>query len=134
MAVGTQIPGTQQLYLTHDGQHAPGAHLPVTGPVSTGARYLALLRAGRSAAQQLAQRACAGPMHRSAHCHLDRFQIDGAGLALLLEDEPQQRAYFPFEFFLDRFGRFFSCGVSVSSTGRVRQIFSLVWIKVRLSS
>ena len=72
-------------------------------------------------------------MHRSPHCHLDRFQTDASGLALLLKDKLQQRVYFPFDFLVDDFRRFFSCGVSVSSTGLARQIFSLVSIKVRLS-
>ena len=86
------------------------------------------------APQQLAQRGCSGSMHRRPHRHLDRFQIDAACLALLLEDKPKQRAYFPLDFLLDRLRRFFSCGVSVSSTGLARQTFSLVSIKVRLSS
>jgi hypothetical protein len=59
-----------------------------------------------------------GSVHGSPHGHFDRFQIESAGLALLLEDQPQQRAYFPFDFLPDRFRRFFSCGVRVSSTGR----------------
>jgi hypothetical protein len=73
-------------------------------------------------------------MHRRPHGHLDRFQIESAGLALLLKDEPEYRAYFPLDFLTDRFRRFFSCGVSVSSPGLTRQIFSLVSIKVRISS
>ena len=73
-------------------------------------------------------------MHGSSHRHLDRFQIEPASLALVVENKMQQRAYFPFDFLPDRFRRFFSCGVSVSSTGLARQIFSLVTIKVRLSS
>ena len=44
------------------------------------------------------------------------LQIESAGLAPLRKDKPQQRAYFPFDFLTDRFGRFFSCGVSVSSS------------------
>lgn len=73
-------------------------------------------------------------MHRRPHRHLDGLQIDGAGFALLLEDKPQERVYFPFDFLPDRFRRFLSCGVSESSIGRARQIFSLVSIKVRFSS
>jgi hypothetical protein len=73
-------------------------------------------------------------MHRSPHRHLDRFQIESASLALVLENDTQQRAYFPFDFLPDRFRRFFSCGVTVSSTGLARQIFSFVSTKVRLSS
>jgi hypothetical protein len=86
------------------------------------------------APQQLAQ--CRRPslMHSRSHGHLDCLQIESAGLALFLKDEPEYRAYFPLDFLLDRFRRFFSCGVRVSSTGRTRQIFSLVSIKVRLSS
>jgi hypothetical protein len=75
-----------------------------------------------------------GSMHSSADSHLDRFQVESAGLALVLEDQPQQRVYLPFDFPPDRFFNFFSCGVSVSSTGRASQISSFVSIKVRLSS
>jgi hypothetical protein len=72
-------------------------------------------------------------MHRRPHRHLDRFQIESGSLALVLENETQQRAYFPFDFLPDSFRRFFSSGVRVSSTGLARQIFSLVSIKLRLS-
>ena len=37
----------------------------------------------------------------------------------------EQAAYFPFDLLFNGFGRLFSCGVSVSSTGRKRQIRSL---------
>jgi hypothetical protein len=57
--------------------------------VAAGARYLTIIQAGRIAPQQLAQRGCSGSMHRRSHRHLDRFQIDAACLALLLEDQPQ---------------------------------------------
>src|SRR5208283_2325350 len=134
MTLRTQIPGAQELDLAHGGQHMPGTHLAVTGFVSAGTRDLALVRTGRIVTQQLAQGGRAGPMHRRPHGHLDRFQIEFAGLALLLKDEPEYRAYFPLDFLTDRFRRFFSCGVSVSSTGLTRQIFSLVSIKVRISS
>jgi hypothetical protein len=93
--------------------------------VTAGAGHLALIRARRIAPQQLAQRGGTDSMHGSPHGHLDSIQIESAGLALLLKDKPQQRAYFPFDFLPDRFGCFFSCGVSVSSTGLARQIFSL---------
>jgi hypothetical protein len=46
-------------------------------------------------------------MHGSPHRHLDRFQVESASLALVLKNKPQQRAYFPFDFLPDRFGRFF---------------------------
>jgi hypothetical protein len=73
-------------------------------------------------------------MHGGAHGHLDRLQIEPAVLALVLKNEPEQRLYFPFDFLPDRFRRFFSCGVRVSWRGLARQIFSLMSIKVRLSS
>jgi len=64
-------------------------------------------------------------MHGRAHQHLDCFQIDVARLADANEDGAQQLLYFARDFLLDGVRRFFSCGVSVSSTGRWRQIFSL---------
>jgi hypothetical protein len=64
-------------------------------------------------------------VHRAAHGHLDRFQIQRAGLAPAGEDNLQQPIYFLGDFLLDRMRRFFSSGVRVSSTGRSRQIFSL---------
>jgi hypothetical protein len=73
-------------------------------------------------------------MHRSPHRHLDRFQIESAGLALLLKDKPQQCAYFPFDFLPVPFGRFFSWADRVSSTGRARQILSFTSSSSRLSS
>ena len=134
MAVRTQIPGAQQLHLSQCGLHAPRTHLPVPGLVTAGTRHLALIRAGRIALQQLAQRECSRPVHGSPRCHLNGLQIESARLALLLNHKPEQGVHFSFEFLPDRLGRFFSCGVSVSSTGLARQIFSLVSIKVRFSS
>ena len=104
------------------------------GLLAARAGHLALVRAGRVAPEQLAQCSCSGPVHRSSHRHLDGFQIDSARLTLILKNQTQQRAYFPFDFLPDRFRRFFSWAVSVSSTGLARQILSLVSIKVRLSS
>jgi hypothetical protein len=73
-------------------------------------------------------------VHGGPHGHLDRLQIESAGLALLLKDKPEQGAYFSFDFLPDRFRRFFSRGVSVSSKGRARQIFSLTSSSSRLNS
>jgi hypothetical protein len=102
--------------------------------VSAGTRHLALIRAGRIAPQQLAQRGRSGPMHGSPHGHLDGLQIESAGLALVLKHKPEQGAYFPFDFLTDRFRRFFSCGGSVASTGLARQIFSFTSSRPWLSS
>ena len=84
--------------------------------------------------QQLTQRACSGLMHRRPHGHLDSFQVHLASFAAFLKDDAEQTAYFVFDFPLDRFRSFFSCGVSVSSKGLARQMVSFVSIKVRLSS
>jgi hypothetical protein len=73
-------------------------------------------------------------MQGGSHRHLDRLQIKFARPTAVLKDDPEQPAYFVFDFLPDCFRRFFSCGVSVSSTGRARQIFALVSIKIWLSS
>src|SRR6516165_1978574 len=64
-------------------------------------------------------------MHSRAHGHLGRFQIEAACFAPLLENDTQELVYFLRDFPADLFGRFFSSGVRVSSTGRKRQICSL---------
>ena len=81
--------------------------------------------------QQVAECGGASVMQSSAESHLHRFQIRLAGLLALGEDATQQRGYFARDLVLDRLGRFFSSGVSVSSTGRARQIFSLSATKDR---
>ena len=74
-------------------------------------------------AQQLAERRRARLVHGGAHGHLDSFQIEAARPAAGVEDDTQQLVYFAGDFFLDRFGRFFSWAPSASSsTGRKRQI------------
>jgi hypothetical protein len=112
----------------------PPTHLAITCFLAAGAKDFPLLPAGRFASKQLAQRGRPGSMHGGPHCHLDRLQIEPAGLALVLKDEPEQRSYFPFDFLPDRFRRFFSCGVRVSWTGLARQIFSFTSSRLWLSS
>ena len=75
--------------------------------------------------QQLTEGCCAGLMQGGTEGHLHRLQIQVAGLLALGEDTAQQRGYFACNLGVDRRGRFFSSGVSVSSTGRNAQIFSL---------
>ena len=84
--------------------------------------------------QQLLYHARTGVVHPLANQHLYGFQIHVARLAKLPENHRQQPPYFPANFLLDDFRRFFSCADSVSSTGRARQIVSLVSTKARLSS
>jgi hypothetical protein len=64
-------------------------------------------------------------MHARAESRLDRFQVGAPTAVAFSEDPSQQCGYFPRDFGLDRLGRFFSSGVSVSSTGRNAQSFSL---------
>jgi hypothetical protein len=73
-------------------------------------------------------------MHGSPHRHLDRFKVQSSCFPQLLKDETEQPGYFALDFLPDRFRRFFSCGVSVSSTGLARQIFSLTSSSSWLSS
>src|SRR5689334_17168306 len=73
-------------------------------------------------------------MHRVAHQHLDGFQFDASGLVPGGKDNLEKPIYFLSDFALDDFRRFFSCGVSVSSTGRAWQICSFTSTKDRLNS
>jgi hypothetical protein len=72
-------------------------------------------------------------VQRRPQSHLDRFEIQASGLATVLEDDPKQTAYFAFDFLADRFRCFFSCALSVSASGRERQMSSLVSINVPLN-
>jgi hypothetical protein len=105
------------------------------GALAAGAGYLPLFHAGRFVAQQLAHRGRSGLMHRSPHCHLDRFEVETASLAAVLKDDAEQPAYFVFDFPLNRFRRFFSWAVNASSTGLAWQIFSFtssrLWLRSR---
>ena len=72
-------------------------------------------------------------VHGGTHGHLDGLQIETARLAALLKDHAEQLIYLLRDFLADRFGRFFSSGVRVSSIGRARQIRSLISSKSWLS-
>jgi len=76
--------------------------------------------------QQLGQRGRSRLVHAGTNRHLHRFQIQRASLIPGAEQELEQMLYFPGDFLLDDFCRFFFCGVSSCSTGRARQIFSLI--------
>ena len=65
-------------------------------------------------------------VHGRAYSHFGGFQIETPRLVAATEDDPQQLVYFARDFGLDRFRRFFSCSESVSSTGRDRQMDSLI--------
>ena len=87
----------------------------------------------RGKLQQLRQSRRSGLMKSGAKAHLHRLQIEAAGLLSLGEDAAQQRSYFARDLLMDCLGRFFSCALSVSNTGRTRQIFSLTSTKDRSS-
>jgi ABC-type oligopeptide transport system ATPase subunit len=73
-----------------------------------------------------AKRSSSGLVHGRTHSHLDGFQIQATCPAPFRENELQETLYLAGDFLLDDFcRRFFFCGVSSSSTGRARQIFSL---------
>ncbi len=57
-------------------------------------------------------------MHDIADEQFHRLQIDVAGPVPIAQRHTHQSVYFLTDFLLDRFGRFFSCSVRVSSTGR----------------
>lgn len=98
------------------------------------ARNTPLLGSRDGESQQLAERRGSGVMHDRTHGHLGSLQIETARLATLLEDHTQELVYFARDFPANRFGRFFSCGDSVSSTGRARQICAFTSMKARLNS
>ena len=74
-------------------------------------------------------------MHGRTHRPFYGLQIQTPGLAATLEQDAEQLVYFARDFLLDRFGRFFSTGERVSSTGRARQILALTssnsWLSCR---
>ncbi len=102
--------------------------------MTTGTRKAVLWFGRLAKAQQLVESRGAGMMQSSAEGHLHRFQIGLAGLLALRENASHERGYFARDLVLDRRRRFFSSGVSVSSTGRARQIFSLISNRSRLNT
>ena len=126
MAVRAQVVGTRHFHLTHRREKRLGAQFPVVSRMAAGTGNAPLIGGGSGELQQLSQGGGSGLMHGRAHRHLDGFQIQTARLTASVEDDAQQLVYFARDFPLDRFGRFFSCGVcSVCSMGRERQIFRL---------
>ena len=57
-------------------------------------------------------------MKSRSQSRFQRFQIRAAGVPAFGEDAAQKGSYFARDLGLDGVGRFFSSGVSVSSTGR----------------
>jgi hypothetical protein len=76
--------------------------------------------------QQLRQSQGSGLMHRSTDRCLDTLKIESASRLAVAKNDAKQLLYCAGDFFLDRFGRFFSwADGTVSDTGRSSQIRSL---------
>ena len=132
MAVRAHIVGPLDRDRPQHRQHLLGSQLVKPRRLAAFTRHREFAPGGT--AQQTLQHFRAEWMARGAGGHFDRFQVELTALAQAGEDDLQQRGYFPRPLALDRFGRFFSCSVSASSTGRARQIFSLTASSSRLSS
>jgi hypothetical protein len=111
------------------GQQVAGTLFAVARALSTFARHSGRNRPGFL--EQMFKSACAGPVHGGASSRFDGFQIEAAASAQPGKHDIHQLFYFAGDFLLDRFGRFFSCGVRLFSSGRNRQIFSLTSMKSR---
>jgi len=73
--------------------------------------------------QQLRQSDGSGRMHRSTDRCLDTLEIEAARRPAVAQNNAQQLLYLAGEFFLDRFGSFFSwADATASITGRSSQI------------
>ena len=96
------------------------------GVLAATTRAGALIGGWDGEAKEFSQRCRARLMHGRAHHHFDGLQIEVASLAMPVEDDAQQLAYFARDFLADRFSRFFSWADGVGcSTGRNTQICSL---------
>ena len=124
VTVPAQIPGARQFHFAQRAENASRAQFAVVRLTATGARDGALIGGRLGELQQLAEGGCAGLMQGGAEGHFHRLQIQSSRLLAFGEDAAEQRGYFVLDLGLDRRRRFFSSGVSVSSTGRAWQIFS----------
>jgi hypothetical protein len=93
------------------------------------ARNTALAGDRRGKLQQLRESRRSGSMNGCAKAHLHRLQIEAPGLLPLGEGAAQQCSYFAHDLSMDRLARFFPSALSVSFTGRTRQILSLTSTK-----
>jgi len=123
MATRAQIVGPIVDHGPEHGQDLFRTRLVVSRLLSAAAGDLRVVR--RRHAQQPMHGHRPGMVHSIPQQQLDGLQIDRAGLMPTAEDDLNDAAYFLGDFLLDRFRRFFSCAVKVSSTGRNLQIFSL---------
>jgi hypothetical protein len=123
MAIRTEIVGTVEDHGPQHGEYLFAARFVVSRLLAAAAGDLVVMRCRHT--QQPLHGHCPGVAHRVPHQQLDGLQIDGAGLMPVAEDDLYYPADFLGDLLLDRFSRFFSCAVKVSSTGRSFQIFSL---------
>ncbi len=123
-------------YPAHGRQHGLRAQLAVVSLSATGTSLRTALGGRGGEAQEFGQSSGSGPMHRRAHRHLHRLQVEPSALALGAENHRQELLYFACDRLLDRFRRFFSAAFNSSSpsTGRNWQIFSFTSTKLALSA
>ncbi len=111
-----------------------GARIVVAGGLSAGAIHLRGMAAIHR--QQPAQRRGAGAVHRTAHRHFDRLQVQRRAFPLGAEDYLEKRLDFPRDFLMNRSSRFFSSSLQPpgsDSTGRSWQICSFKAVNWALS-
>ena len=107
----------------HRGQQIARALFAIPRLLSATAGYLSRNRSGLL--QQVAERRRSGPVHGGSRCRFDSLQVESTSPVQPREEDAEKLVYFPCDFLVDRFGRFFSCSDrSGSSMGRSLQIFS----------
>ena len=124
-ATRAKIPGACQFHFTQSGENASRAQFAVARLTTAWAGNDALIGEGLGELQQPTEGCRASLMQGGTEGHLYCLQIQVAGLLAFGKDTAHQCGYFARDLGVDGLGRFFSSGVSVSSTGRNAQIFSL---------
>jgi tetratricopeptide (TPR) repeat protein len=125
-AMNTVIVRTPDLHRADYGEQGFGPHLLEACLMTAQAGDLKVIGIRWFELQQLAQSHGPGLMHRSTNRCLDTLEIESASRLAVAENDAKQLLYFAGEFFVDRFGRFFSwADGAVSVTGRSSQIRSL---------
>ena len=124
MATGTEVVRTHHRHGSNDGKDGLGALFLVLSLLAARARKGPQRLRRRRKLKDLCQ--CRRPrlMHGCADCGLGRLQVESAFLTPALKQNLKDAVYFALDFVMDRFRRFFSWAVNVSSTDRVLQIFS----------
>ena len=110
---------TADFHLAQTRKNVAGTQVTVARGLAAGTRASALPRSGRIAAQQLTQTCRARLVKGSTEGHFDGFHIELAIPLKVPNHQMHDGVYFARDFCPDDFGSFFSCGVRLSSTGRI---------------